>query len=102
MIGLVAKIALLTKFVKIIEGENLLPIGKELGVHDWAVHLVTIELDPIRAGRDSNQGLGARLQDAPGTGHGNQIPPWVQGVAIPNGKEKLRKSRWTTYLHGAM
>ena len=84
MIWLVAVIALFTELAKVIQCEDLLPVGKEMGVHDRPVHLMTVKLDPIRTRGDADERLPARLNNTPSPGHRDQVAPGVQGITIPD------------------
>ena len=48
-----------------------------------AVYFVRVEGDCIRSCRNPNEPVASRLNQAPGSGHGNKVAPGIQHVAIP-------------------
>ena len=68
---------------------DLLVVGEELRISLGAVDPMSVVLDGVRSGRDPDDGPPARLQKAPGPGHGNQVAPWVKLVTISTKNEAL-------------
>ena len=63
-------------------GELDLPVGEQLSVHRAAVDPVRVEPHHVRSAWQPDQGFAAGLDQAPGSGHGYQVAPGVQGVAV--------------------
>ena len=60
-----------------------LEVGQHLLHHDRAVHPVGVVRDLVRGGQGKpDEGMPARLQDAPHPGHGYPVSPRVEGVTV--------------------
>ena len=72
-------------------GVDLLPVRKELSVGQGAVDLVRVEADAIRTCRDAHNPEARGLDEAPRSGHGNQVTPRVEHIAVSKEGHSLFK-----------
>ena len=70
---------------------DLLIVGEQLGVGLGSINPMSIVFNDVRARRYANNGPAAWLEETPGSGHGDQVAPWIELVAIP------KKSRQSFY-----
>ena len=61
-----------------------LPVGKHVRIRRGPVDPVRVEPDHLFSARKSDQGLASRLDQAPGSGHGDQVAPRVELISIPD------------------
>ena len=62
---------------------DLLIVGEQLGVSLGSINPMSIVFNDVRARRDANNGPAAWLEETPGSGHGDQVAPWIELVTIP-------------------
>jgi hypothetical protein len=74
------------EFCKIIFCVNLIPISKCMSIGNRSIQFVRIENDCVRARWDTYKGTAARLNHAPGSGHGYEITPGIEHISIPENR----------------
>ena len=75
---------------------HLVPIGKQVRQLDFAVDPAFVKQNVITLGSwEPDQSPAALFGQAPSLGHGDEVTPWVQLVAIPTKDIHLFDFSWT-------
>mmetsp|Transcript_20635 Transcript_20635/g.57827 ORF Transcript_20635/g.57827 Transcript_20635/m.57827 type:complete len:228 (-) Transcript_20635:609-1292(-) len=74
----------------------LSPVSEQVGEHEPAVRAVRIEQNVVSlffCSHDPQDKPTARLSQAPGPRHGNEVPEWIQGIAISAKTRMLQRRK---------